>query len=180
MQTMTSPRVELRGRSSLRFVAAFAGWLGAFALLFEGGTTLWVRWYMVPLTRLAQGALALFGLPARLVEPVAGDPFCLLQVEQVIYRVTFECTGIFALFLCLASILAFPASWSARRRGVLLVVPAFIVYSTVRLVVLGLVAHWSPAQIDLFHLYVMVVANVGFVLTLWLYWLHHAAQMRLS
>jgi hypothetical protein len=48
-----------------------------------------------------------------------------------------------------------------------------------RLIILGLVAHWSPQHIDLFHLYIMVVANVGFVLALWLYWLQSAVEARL-
>ncbi len=177
--TVTQTFAEQRDRSTIRFVASFIGWLAGFAVLFEVTRDAWVHLYMVPLTRLAQVALGLFGLPAKLVEPEAAAGFCLLQVEQVVYHVTFECTGIFALFLCVASVMAFPVRLSTRLQGLLLVIPAFVSYSAVRLVVLGLVAHWSPTHIDLFHLYIMVVANVGFVVAVWLYWLHDVAEVPL-
>ena len=174
---MVTPALEaLKGRSTVRFVASFIGWLAGFAVVFELSRTLWVHVYMLPLTHLARLALGLLGLPAQVVEPTATAVFCLLQVEDIVYRVTFECTGIFALFLCLACILAFPTRGLVRFQGLLLVIPAFAAYSALRLVVLGLVAHWSPAHIDLFHLYVMVVANIGFVLGLWLYWLNTGVE----
>jgi exosortase/archaeosortase family protein len=176
---VTQAFAELRDGSSVRFVASFIAWLTGFAVLFETGRAAWVHLYMVPLTRVTQVGLGLFGLPAKLVMPDAGAGFCLLQVGQFVYQVTFECTGIFALFLCAASILAFPVSVSSRLQGLLVVIPAFISYSVMRLIVLGLVAHWSPSHIDLFHLYIMVVANVGFVLAMWLYWLRDVAQVRL-
>lgn len=178
---MLTPALNaLKGCATVRFVASFVAWLAGFAIVFELSRSLWVHLYMLPLTRLARLALGLFGLPAQLVEPEAAAGYCLLQVEEVIYRVTFECTGIFALFLCLACILAFPTRNEARWHGLLLAIPAFVAYSALRLVILGLVAHWSPGHIDLFHLYVMVVANVGFVLSLWLYWLRTAVEVRLQ
>jgi flagellar biosynthesis protein FliR len=50
-------------------------------------------------------------------------------------------------------------------------VPAFIVYSTLRLLVMGMVARFAPAQIELFHVYIMVLVNIGFVMLVWMYWL---------
>ena len=95
---------------------------------------------------------------------------CELAVDDVVYQVTFECTGIFALFMCLAAVLAYPASFSSKTRGIALVVPAFVLYSVARLCIMGMVAHFAPTQIELFHVYVMVLVNIGFVLLLWLYW----------
>ncbi|MBT3344546.1 MAG: hypothetical protein HN712_23125 [Gemmatimonadetes bacterium] len=176
---MTPALTALQGRAVVRFVASFVAWLAGFAIVFEFSRDAWVNLYMVPLTRLARLALVLFGLPARIVETEAATAFCLLQVEGIVYRVTFECTGIFALFLCMACILAFPTQRQIRFQGLALVIPAFLAYSVMRLIILGLVAHWSPQHIDLFHLYIMVVANVGFVLALWLYWLQSAVEARL-
>ena len=106
--------------------------------------------------------------------------YCELSLANVAYQVTFECTGIFALFMCVASVLAFPTTVSRRVKGLLLVVPAFACYSTMRLVILGLVAHFTPQHIHLVHLYVMVLVNIGFVLTLWLYWVREVAIVRPS
>jgi len=77
--------------------------------------------------------------------------------------------------MCLAAVLAFPARGRERLRGVLIVLPAFFCYSVARMVILGLVAGIAPAHIELFHLYVMVLVNVGFVVALWLYWLDGVA-----
>lgn len=154
-----------------RFFLFFLLWLGAFALLFEMRRTLFVHGFMYPVAACTAGALRLLGVDAMLGELQVSAGMCFLAVESVVYRVTFECTGIFALFMCLAAVMAFPAAKGARARGVALVVPAFFCYSVTRMVVLGIVASVAPAHIELFHLYVMVLVNVGFVVALWLYWL---------
>lgn len=157
-----------------RFVWFFALWLGVFALLFETGRGAFVHGFMYPVAVCTAGALRLLGIDAVLGQMQITAGMCHLAVESVVYRVTFECTGIFALFMCLAAVLAFPTGRRERLRGVLLVLPAFFCYSVTRMVVLGLVAGLAPDHIELFHLYVMVLVNVGFVVTLWLYWLDGA------
>ncbi len=154
-----------------RYVLAFAAWLGLLAALFHVVRSQLVTFFMMPLASLAEAGLRVLGLPASLGDPFADAGFCLLTIGPVVYRVTFECTGIFALLLCSASVLAFPVPLSRRLQGLLMVLPAFVAYAALRLIIMGVVAHVSPAHIELFHLYVMVVANVGFVLALWLYWL---------
>ena len=81
------------------------------------------------------------------------------------------------LFMCLAAVLAYPASLVDKVKGVVLVLPAFIVYSTLRLTIMGLVARFAPAQIELFHVYIMVLVNIGFVLLLWMYWVREVVAI---
>lgn len=160
-----------------RFLFGFAGCLILLAGAFEGLRPLLVHGYMWPVSRAAALVLNLLGIPASLGETEPQVGVCPLAVHGVIYLVTFECTGIFALFLCLAAVLGFPVPLGHRVRGVLLVVPAFATYSAARLVVMGLVARFAPEQIELFHLYVMVLVNLGFVLLLWLYWARAAGGL---
>lgn len=160
-----------------RFLLGFVGCLTAMVVGFEGLRPLLVHVYMWPVSRLAALVLNLLGVSAQLGPTAPEAGVCQLAVHHVVYLITFECTGIFALFLCLAAVLAFPVPLGQRARGVLLVVPAFATYSSARLVVMGLVARFAPARIELFHIYVMVLVNIGFVLLLWLYWARAAGGL---
>lgn len=167
---MSTLLIQAQRSGSLRFVGSFFLWLIGLGVLFEATRAWWVSVYMRPIAASAAAALRLAGQPAALTHVGYAEGVCLLAVDQVVYRVTFECTGIFALFLVTASILAFPARPRERLQGLVMAVPAFVAYSVFRMVVLGLVAHFSPGHIELFHLYVMVIANVAFAVSLWLLW----------
>jgi exosortase/archaeosortase family protein len=168
--------LPLSGRRQLStYLLWFCLWIAGLALVFQWTRPLWVHAYMAPLTLVAETVLRGLGLQAAMGGPYVQEGLCTLAVSGVVYRVTFECTGLFALCMCIASILAFPTAPGARLRGLLFVVPAFAAYAALRIVVLGLVAHLSPAHIELFHLYVMVVANVGVVAALWFAWLRGIA-----
>ena len=156
-------------RKGLRFCLLFAVWLGLLALGFELGRSRLVDLYMYPISYAATQLLDFAGVEVRLGKAFLAAGVCEIAVREIVYLVTFECTGIFALFMCLAAVLAYPASVVNKFKGVLMVVPAFVVYSTLRLSVMGMVARFIPAQIDLFHVYIMVLVNIGFVLLLWLY-----------
>jgi exosortase/archaeosortase family protein len=162
------------------YVLAFAAWLALLAVLFHALRSYLVGFFMMPLAGVAEAALSMLGMPASLGDPYASAGFVLLSIGSIVYRVTFECTGIFALLLCSASILAFPVPLTKRLQGLLMAGPAFVAYSALRLIIMGVVAYLSPEHIDLFHLYVMVVANVGFVLALWLYWLRTTVDAEAS
>ena len=154
-----------------RFCLSFAGWLGLMAVGFEWTRSYLVYLFMYPISHSAAFILDRLGIEAHLGKPDLTAGMCELAVARVTYQVTFECTGIFALAICLASVMAFPAPAACKTRGIALVLPAFLCYSTIRLVVMGMVARFAPSQIELFHIYVMVLVNIGFALLLWLYWL---------
>ena len=160
-----------RCRLGLRFCVLFAVWLGGMAVAFQLLRPYLLFLYMEPLSTAAAWTLRQLGVPAHSSGPLLPVGICQLRVNEVVYWITFECTGIFALFLCLASVLAFPATLAAKSLGVALVAPAFVLYSIARLAIMGLVAWYAPERIALFHLYIMVIVNTGFVLLLWLYWI---------
>ena len=157
-----------------RFCLLFLAWLGVLAAVFELWRRHWVDLYMYPISSSAAFLLNAVGIGAELSAPILPEGVCQLALDNVVYRVSFECTGLFAFFICLACVLAYPTTVGTKIKGVFLVAPAFYVYSTLRLVILGLVAHFLPAHIELFHIYVMVLVNIGYVLALWLYWIQQA------
>lgn len=159
-----------RERKGVQFCALFAVWLAVFAGAFELARTLLVELYMYPISYVAAWILNGIGVQAALGNALLASGVCQLAVSDVVYLVTFECTGIFALFMCASSVLAYPASKVSKIKGISLVLPAFLAYSTLRLVVMGVVARFIPDHIELFHVYIMVLVNIGFVLLLWLYW----------
>jgi exosortase/archaeosortase family protein len=127
------------------------GWsLGLFALL----RTPWVEEHFVlPLTRFQQGAAEFYaGLPTA---PIS---------------VTIDCSGTDVLALCLASILAWPASWRARVAGAFGGVALILALNTARIATLGRAAS-SPALFNTLHLQVwpaiLVLATAGYVF-LWM------------
>ena len=162
----------------MQFCTLFFAWLLVLAGLFELTRALFVELYMYPISYVAAWILSSMGINAYLGETLLASGVCQLAVSDILYLVTFECTGIFALFMCAASVLAYPASKTSKIKGISLVVPAFLAYSTLRLVVMGLVARFIPDQIELFHVYIMVLVNIGFVLLLWLYWVREIVPPR--
>ncbi len=174
---MGSLAISIEGRDGLRFCLLFAIWLGVMALGFELGRSQLVDLYMYPISYAAVQLLKLAGIEAELGATLLASGVCELAVQDIVYLVTFECTGIFALFMCLAAVLAYPAAPGDKLKGVVMVLPAFVVYSTLRLVVMGIVARVVPAQIELFHVYIMVLVNIGFVLLLWLYWVREVVAV---
>ncbi|MEE3257914.1 MAG: hypothetical protein VX293_01770 [Candidatus Latescibacterota bacterium] len=89
----------------------------------------------------------------------------------MVYRIIHECTGIFALLIFLSLVFAYPTSFYHKMQGVLLGLPSFYLYSALRLVILGVIAHFEPDLVELFHQYMMVLVNLGFLLFLWLNWI---------
>lgn len=155
-----------RARYCLRLVALLAG----LAVLFESSQGLWACLYLRPVCRTTTAVLEASGFAARLDASTLGQGFCTIVMERTSLRVIPECTGIFTLFIYLAAVLAYPATLGARAWGAALGAGGFFLFSTARLVVLGIVGQAIPAWLTLFHMGLMVVANLGFALFLWLWW----------
>ncbi len=133
------------------FPARAVAWsLGLFGLLRSG----WVEANLVlPLTRWQQATAELYAGPPR--API---------------NVTAECSGTDVLALCLAAILAWPASWRARLTGALGGIAVILALNTIRIGTLGQAAA-SPVLFETLHLQVwpaiLVVATAGYVF-LWM------------
>lgn len=157
-------------QKALRFCGLFVLYLGLFALIFEYLQLFFVRTYMYPVSTSAAFLLNGIGIEATLDSRSLLSGFCDLVIGGAVYRIIHECTGIFALLTFLALMLAYPASTSQKVQGAILGIPAFFAYSSLRLVVLGMVANLRPEWVETFHLYMMVLVNIGFMLFVWMYW----------
>lgn len=169
---MTWSRIISADRRSLRFVGGFVAWLVGLGALFELLPSLFQQLYMLPVAHLSTGILQLLSLEAALDTSQLSAGFCELLLRSIIYRITFDCTGIFAVLVFSALTLAYPEVASRQRlAGFALGLPAIFAFSVLRIVVLGLVAYVEPDWIELFHVYVMELATLGFLLYVWTYWL---------
>jgi len=164
------PPPQLRERA-LRFCFLFAALIALFSLCFEVFQDLFTAAYLHPIAWAAATLLNLLGFPVHLDTLHLAAGFCDLLVDGSVYRIIHECTGVFGLLVYSALVLAYPASARHKAQGLVLGLPAFYLYSTLRLVVIGLVAHYTPQQVEFFHQYMMVLINLGFLFFLWLYWL---------
>jgi exosortase/archaeosortase family protein len=122
------------------------GWsLGLFALL----RSPWVEGtFVLPFTRWQQGAAEFY----------AGPPTAPISV-------TADCSGTDVLALCLAAILAWPASWRARLAGAAGGLALILTLNTARIGTLGRAAA-SPALFEALHLQIwpaiLVLAAAGY------------------
>lgn len=165
-------RADLLDRRSRRFLLLFAGSAALLALVFFLGQDLLARIYLFPISWTAAWLLQQLGIAARLDATFLSQGFCLLILERLTLRVIHECSGIFAFFLFLAALFAYPARIQQKLWGLGWGLAAFLLYGSLRLIALGLIAHFHPAWIPFFHLYLMVLLNLGFLLFVWVSWVN--------
>ena len=82
-----------------------------------------------------------------------------------------ECSGVYVAILFSAGVLAFPASWRLRVRGVVLGVLAIFAINIVRLVTLGAIIARKREWLPLFHEYLWQVLFILVVAGLYLLWI---------
>jgi exosortase/archaeosortase family protein len=102
--------------------------------------------------------------------------FCDLFFYSVAYKITHSCTGIFTCLIFVAGVLAYPASAGQKFRGLLVGIPAFFIFGTARLALMGVIAATVPDYISLFHRYIMVMVGVGIALFLWMWWIDETVR----
>ncbi len=131
----------------LRFLVTVGAWfVGLFGLMRLG----WVeRSLLTPFAKLQQQA----------ADQLTGAPSDLVYADA-------SCSGGDPMALCAGAILAFPAAWSARLRGVALGLLGITLLNVVRLGHLSLVAS-DRALLDLLHTYVwpglLIIATAAYV-----------------
>ena len=173
---MTLPQALAAEKPSLRFILLGALYLAALALAFEYSQEFCATVYMLPVSSLAATLLNAMSVQAVLDTAQLHAGYCEIALRQIVYRVTFDCTGAFALLLFASLSLAYPATARKRLTAFLIGVPAIFVFSTLRLVVLGVVAYVEPDWVEIFHVYVMELATLGFMLYVWKYWIDVVAH----
>lgn len=157
-------------RDAIRFCLYFTAILSALAAFFYVNQTLFAAYYIRPMVYLASFVLYLVGIESKVDITGLSQGFCDLELNAVAYRVKHECTGLFANAIFLSAVLAYPAAAGKRAMGALTGISAFCAFGVLRIVLMAFVAVFSPAHIELFHIYVMVVVSLGFAGALWIYW----------
>ena len=159
-------------RFCLWFLACFAG----LATSLELFPRLFGYFHLLPVATMATVILEAIGVTAELTSRHVVAGYCLLDLDGVDYLVTHECTGIVAAFVLAAAIAAYPTSAWRKSRGLVIAMPAVTLFGVPRLVVLGVVAQARPEWIDLFHVYIMELATLGFAIFVFVYWVEEFAR----
>ena len=154
-----------------KFGALFVGFTVLFFLLFHRFTDLVASIYLMPASHIVSYILYGIGVRAEVALDPGGEA-CILQIGQVSYGITQGCTGLFTSAIFISIILAYPVSAREKLAGLLIGIPAFFAFGVLRIVIMGIVAVVKPSHIELFHVYIMAIANLGFAIFVWLHWLN--------
>jgi exosortase/archaeosortase family protein len=99
--------------------------------------------------------------------------YAILSMQHIVFHVTRECTGVYALGLYVAAVLSYPTILAQRLKALCWGVPAFFCYSIARLVLLAVISAVAPGWSGFLHVYLLVIVNAGFLLWLWATWVNH-------
>lgn len=152
----------------LRFLAVFVGLL---ALMFGFELTPWAQANVVApwtdgVARTAAGAIHVIDPAVRVQGKIiaTGDGSFAVSIEA-------GCNGVEATLVLVAAMLAWPASWRSRARGIALGVLAVQGLNVVRVVSLFYLGQWSRDAFEWAHLYVWQALIMLDVLVVWLVWI---------
>nr|WP_316641552.1 exosortase H [uncultured Roseateles sp.] len=155
------------GTSVVRFLLTFSLLaLAGFGL----EITLWVDDHVIkPLTGgiawLAGQSIQWAGGSAKVAGRVIQHP------DGFAISISNGCSGLEAVILLAAAILAFPASWAARLRGLLLGTVAIMALNLLRVISLYYIGQYSRAWFDWAHLYawdILIMLDGLIVFLLWI------------
>jgi exosortase/archaeosortase family protein len=158
----------------VRFCVAFTVLLGGLMWTFVGYTDFFSTYYLWPISWAAAKVISTLGIPVVAYGSLKQADLYILEIGRFAFHVEHQCSGISAFFIYFAAIAAYPAVVPHKVRGLLLSIPAFFIYGAIRLVVLGVIAIVIPDLLRFFHLYFMVILNIGFVMMLWTDWIRQA------
>lgn len=82
-----------------------------------------------------------------------------------------ECVGIYEIVIFTACVLAYPATWAERAKGLALGTGLILVFNLVRIAALLLVGRHHPTLFDFFHLYFWQTTLILLVAAAWFAWL---------
>jgi archaeosortase B (VPXXXP-CTERM-specific) len=150
---------------ALRFLGLFSGVAAGLFLLYQWTelTHLYAR--VNELNALLSGlVLRLVGVP----NTRAGTS---LQMPSGGLDIISECSAIYVAILYAAAVLAFPAPWRARGRGLAAGLAIIFVVNVLRLVTLGEVVQHRPKWLPLFHEYLWQVLFILIVTAIYVAWI---------
>jgi exosortase H (IPTLxxWG-CTERM-specific) len=99
--------------------------------------------------------------------------------EGVAISIREECNAIPAIFIFVAAVLAFPASWKKKALGIALGFPAIFAVNTVRVVTLYYAAKYLSRDLfEALHLYVWQALVIIFAIFTWIFWADRVAARK--
>ena len=101
-----------------------------------------------------------------------------VQFGSTALNIADGCNGAHALLILLSSVFAFPAPWGRRLLGALLGTLTVLGFNLIRLVNLIVVAHYFPARLELFHIYIWQTLIILIALAYFLLWGTFFAESR--
>jgi exosortase H (IPTLxxWG-CTERM-specific) len=148
-----------------------------FVILLGGGFTLislnWVNDHLIdPFTagiaRVSAGVLGVLGQHVSMSGTVIRSPRFAVNIRN-------GCNGVEAMLIFLAAVLAFPASWKSRLKGLGLGILAIQLVNLVRVVALFLTGVYFPKIFDTSHTVIWQTVVILFGVLLWIFWANRFA-----
>jgi len=167
--------LDSSARAIVKFGVLFLGCTGVFFFLFEYYKDLVTLSYVRAISSAAFVLLRGLGLQIEVATDLRAAA-CTLWVWGTTYRITQGCTGLFTSALFVSGIFAYPTVLKKKLIGLLIGIPAFFVFGLLRVVIMGFVAFMDPSRIEIFHIYIMAIANLGFAMFVWIYWFHRVVK----
>ncbi|MCJ7457536.1 MAG: exosortase H [candidate division Zixibacteria bacterium] len=165
------PKEEKRSKASkaiLRFVLLFIGLLILLIILFSLTAD---KFLSSPIEKIEIATahsvglvLNLFGMGARVSQKF-------LSLKNFSVEIIAECTGLYEIFIFLAAMLAYPASFKKKLWGVFLGIPFIFLVNILRMVVITVVSNYRPSAFEFMHLYFWQVALILILLSAWILWI---------
>jgi exosortase H (IPTLxxWG-CTERM-specific) len=150
-----------------RFLLVFVALL---ALMFGVELTPWAQtWLVTPWT---DGVARVSGGLMRIFDQSITAHGNVIASTTDLFAVSIEagCNGVEATLVLLAAMLAFPAPWSHRMRGIVIGLVAVQLLNIVRVVSLFYLGQWNGVAFEWAHLYVWQALIMLDVLLVWVMW----------
>jgi archaeosortase B (VPXXXP-CTERM-specific) len=94
-----------------------------------------------------------------------------LTVKGFSIKVIVECTGLFAAFVLLACVLAYPTSFAKKIIGMSAGIIVIYFLNIIRMLFLIFIGIWAPKYFDFVHVYLWEGVFIIVVVLLWMIWL---------
>ena len=156
-----------RHREIVKFCVLFIVYIGGFFGLFILAT----MYMLQPLVALNILTAKSVHMAARLLGMHATVSSSYLTVKGFSVEIITECTGLFAAFVFLACVLAYPTKIAKKIIGIAAGIVVIYVLNIIRMLCLIFVGIWAPQHFDLAHTYLWEGVFIIVVLMLWLVWL---------
>lgn len=150
-----------------RFLLVF---IALLALMFGLELTPWAQvWLVTPWT---DGVARVSGGLMRVFDPsiVAHGNVIASTADPFAVSIEAGCNGVEATLVLLAAMLAFPAPWSHRMRGIVIGLAAVQLLNIVRVISLFYLGQWNGVAFEWAHLYVWQALIMLDVLLVWVMW----------